>query len=222
LSAQPDLTVVAEADDYQSVPALTERYAPDVILFRLTGPCSPLPVLRELHEFQAAVHVILVGADEDAGLLSQAVRLGIAGILSRKSPADSLLDSIRKLGSGGVRLDHAKIAELLHASKQPLTRGHSRVDPTGKPIALSRRESEIVSLVTQGYRNVEVAEKLSVSEQTVKNHMHNIFRKLGIRDRLELALFAIHRGLNDRPSTPEIEVMRGLIPHCPNAGTELK
>jgi DNA-binding NarL/FixJ family response regulator len=61
---------------------------------------------------------------------------------------------------------------------------------------LSQREREIVSLVAQGYKNREMAEKMFISEQTVKNHLHNIFDKLGVSDRLELALYAIHKGLH--------------------------
>jgi len=69
------------------------------------------------------------------------------------------------------------------------------VYPTDKCAALSRRETEIVSLVVQGFRNRDVAEKLFISEQTVKNHVHSIFGKMGVRDRLELALCSIHQGL---------------------------
>ena len=61
---------------------------------------------------------------------------------------------------------------------------------------LSNREREIVALVAQGYKNKEMAEKMFISEQTVKNHLHNIFDKLGVSDRLELALYAIHKGLH--------------------------
>ena len=64
---------------------------------------------------------------------------------------------------------------------------------------LSAREREIVALVAQGYKNKEMAEKMFISEQTVKNHLHNIFDKLGVSDRLELALYAIHKGLHLAP-----------------------
>jgi DNA-binding NarL/FixJ family response regulator len=68
---------------------------------------------------------------------------------------------------------------------------------------LSQREREIVALVAQGYKNKEIAEKMFISEQTVKNHLHNIFDKLGVSDRLELALYAIHKGLHD-PSRTDV------------------
>jgi DNA-binding NarL/FixJ family response regulator len=67
---------------------------------------------------------------------------------------------------------------------------------------LSTREREIVQLVAQGYKNKEMAEKMFISEQTVKNHLHNIFDKLGVSDRLELALYAIHKGLHLNPDRP--------------------
>jgi len=66
---------------------------------------------------------------------------------------------------------------------------------------LSHREREIVALVAQGYKNKEMAEKMFISEQTVKNHLHNIFDKLGVSDRLELALYAIHKGLHTEAET---------------------
>ena len=69
--------------------------------------------------------------------------------------------------------------------------------PTDKPVALSRRERKVVCLVAQGFRNREIADKLFISEQTVKNHMHNIFEKIGVQDRLELALYAIYHRLHE-------------------------
>jgi DNA-binding NarL/FixJ family response regulator len=89
--------------------------------------------------------------------------------------------------------------------------------PTGNYAALSRRESEIVSLVVQGFRNRDIAEKLFISEQTVKNHVHNIFGKMGVRDRLELALCSIHQGL-PAPRSPvaisldELERQNRVVP----------
>ena len=78
-----------------------------------------------------------------------------------------------------------------HAIREALPHDEGRIP------ALSRREREIVNLVTHGLRNKELAEKLQISEQTVKNHMHNIFDKLGVSDRLELALYAIHNNLHE-------------------------
>ena len=78
-------------------------------------------------------------------------------------------------------------------------RGWSGCRKSPKKPLLSGREKEVVQLVAQGFRNKEIGEKLFISEQTVKNHMHNIFDKLGVSDRLELALYALHHRLIDHP-----------------------
>jgi DNA-binding NarL/FixJ family response regulator len=89
--------------------------------------------------------------------------------------------------TAAVMRQFAQPPEIMGAT--PSTRGRERSP-------LSQREREIVSLVAQGYKNREMAEKMFISEQTVKNHLHNIFDKLGVSDRLELALYAIHKGLH--------------------------
>ena len=96
--------------------------------------------------------------------------------------------------AGEIWLDNRMTAEVIDAFKKSSDAGVRREKPL-----LSPREREIVQLVAQGFRNREIAEKLFISEQTVKNHLHNIFDKLGVSDRLELALYAIHHRLTDIP-----------------------
>jgi DNA-binding NarL/FixJ family response regulator len=110
-----------------------------------------------------------------------------------------VIKSIRKVHAGEIWLDSHTTAAVMRQFASPN-------DPGGAPggggmrsrdrSPLSQREREIVALVAQGYKNKEMAEKMFISEQTVKNHLHNIFDKLGVSDRLELALYAIHRGLH--------------------------
>src|SRR5229473_1936824 len=99
---------------------------------------------------------------------------------------DSLVKSIHRVYGGEIWLDNRMTAEVMKAFAKSSDNGPRR----DKPL-LSDREKEIVQLVAQGYRNKEIGEKLFISEQTVKNHLHNIFDKLGVSDRLELALYAI-------------------------------
>jgi DNA-binding NarL/FixJ family response regulator len=179
LSAQPDLEVVAEASDYESVLSMAERFRPGIILFEPEGAGSALSILRDLQGSHLPSRVILLTATEDADLLSQSLRYGVAGIVSKKSPTELLLQSIRTVNAGELWLDLA-----------------ATLPRTDKPVALSRREHEITALVAQGFRNLEIADKLFISEQTVKNHMHNIFEKAGVQDRLELALYAIYHRMN--------------------------
>ena len=109
-----------------------------------------------------------------------------------------LIKAIRKVQDGEFWLDRSTTAEVVRHFTERRTDVDQRQAPDeGRLPSLSRREREIVNLVTHGLRNKELAERLSISEQTVKNHMHKIFDKLGVSDRLELALYAIHHNWHD-------------------------
>jgi DNA-binding NarL/FixJ family response regulator len=194
LCSHPDIQVIAEAPDRSSVLELARLHRPDIILLEPDGDSS-LQMLRDLYREKLPSRIILLTSATDSDMRSQAVRCGVAGILSKKSPTELLLKSIRKVNAGELWLDRTTSAEVvreLAAKPIPMPR-HAPV--TEKPAVLSRREREIVALVAQGFRNREIADKLFISEQTVKNHMHNIFEKIGVQDRLELALYAIYHRL---------------------------
>ena len=99
---------------------------------------------------------------------------------------------------GEIWLDSHTTAAVMRQFAQPgeFQSGSGQQSKGRERSPLSQREREIVALVAQGYKNKEMAEKMFISEQTVKNHLHNIFDKLGVSDRLELALYAIHKGLH--------------------------
>ena len=197
LTAQSDLKVVGEAYDPESILSLASDCKPDIILFEPHGAGTALSVLQSLRESGLPVRVILLTSSEDSELLSQALRHGVCGIVSKKESTELLLKSIRKVRAGEMWLDRtttATVVRELSGRPIPMPRNMPASD---KPVALSRREREIVCLVAQGFRNREIADKLFISEQTVKNHMHNIFEKIGVQDRLELALYAIYHRLHE-------------------------
>jgi DNA-binding NarL/FixJ family response regulator len=113
-----------------------------------------------------------------------AMRLGARGGVLKQSASDLLVKSIHRVYKGEVWLDNRVTAEVMMAFAKSSEDGD-------KPL-LSDREKEIVQLVARGYRNKEIAERLFIGEQTVKNHLHNIFDKLSVSDRLEFSLYAIH------------------------------
>jgi DNA-binding NarL/FixJ family response regulator len=126
------------------------------------------------------------------------MKLGCSGIVLKQTAADLIIKSIRRVHAGEIWLDSNTTAAVMRQFSSPLD-GGSTPQPgvrTRDRSPLSNREREIVALVAQGYKNKEMAEKMFISEQTVKNHLHNIFDKLGVSDRLELALYAIHKGLH--------------------------
>jgi DNA-binding NarL/FixJ family response regulator len=140
-------------------------------------------------------------ASEDKNEFVQAMKLGTAGIVLKQSATDLLIKSIRKVNAGEIWLDSHTTAAVMRqfatgAEEVPVGTATASSSRERERSLLSQREREIVALVAQGFKNKEMAEKMFISEQTVKNHLHNIFDKLGVSDRLELALYAIHNNLH--------------------------
>jgi DNA-binding NarL/FixJ family response regulator len=195
LEGAGDIAVVGEAADGDEAVQLLNKLRPDVLLLDLRMPNKDgLGVLEEMNGQSEQTRVILVTEGENEHDVVRAMRLGARGVVWKQSASALLLKSIRKVYAGEIWLDNRMTAELIDAFKKSSDSGARREKPL-----LSPREREIVQLVAQGFRNREIAEKLFISEQTVKNHLHNIFDKLGVSDRLELALYAIHHRLTDIP-----------------------
>jgi DNA-binding NarL/FixJ family response regulator len=194
LAAESDLEVVAEAGDGAEVFGLLDLQRPDVLLLDLLLPgIAGAEILRQLQTTGPGVtRVLVLTASEDENDLVQAMKLGASGVVLKTSATELLLQAIRKVASGEIWLDSrvtARVIKNLADVRAPNSR--SRDDHCG----LTPREREIAALVGQGYKYREIAEMLSISEQTVKNHLRNMFHKLGVSDRLQLALYAIHHNL---------------------------
>jgi DNA-binding NarL/FixJ family response regulator len=197
LSTVPDFNVVAQAGHGDEVLEMTGQYQPDVVLLDLRMPeQGGLVMLQRLSFAHPEVKVILLTSEEEQGEMLEAVRFGIAGIVQKSTPTEMLAKSIRKVFAGELWLDRFTTAEVVRqfASKKETPKRF--VGTEQESSSLSIRERQVVALVAQGYRNKEMAEKLFISEQTVKNHLHNIFVKLGVSDRLVLALYAIQNNLH--------------------------
>jgi DNA-binding NarL/FixJ family response regulator len=201
LALEEDFEVVAQASDGKEVLEVLQQHEPDILLLDLKMPgLDGLATLQRLQAARNRTRVIVLTASDDKNEFVQAMKLGTSGIVLKQTATDLLIKSIRKVHAGEIWLDSHTTAAVIRqfvADEAP---------PAPPPIAtpprererspLSQREREIVALVAQGFKNKEMAEKMFISEQTVKNHLHNIFDKLGVSDRLELALYAIHNNLH--------------------------
>ena len=193
LSLERDLEVIGEAQDGQQTVELVKELQPDILLLDLKMPVmSGLTALEQIHDRVKSTWVIVLTASEPEEEVVQAIRLGTAGVVGKQEGTELLLKSIRKVASGEIWLDSRLTAAVMRKFSGPAPPPREQAKSL-----LSGREREIVILVCQGFRNKEIAEKMFISEQTVKNHLHNIFDKLGVSDRLELALYAIHKKLNE-------------------------
>ena len=194
LEGSDDTQIVGEASNGVECTKMLPKLKPDILLLDLRMPEKDgLAVLEEVNFETLPTRVIVLTAAEDDRDVVRAMRLGARGVVLKQSASDLLLKSIHKVFDGEIWLDNRMTAEVIDAFKKSAEAGMRREKPL-----LSDREKEIVQLVAQGFRNREIGEKLFISEQTVKNHLHNIFDKLGVSDRLELALYAIHHRLIDQ------------------------
>ena len=201
LEAEHGFTVVGQASSATEAVQLARELMPDVMLLELTEPSLVgLEALRELTVSPTPCRVILLSAPMQTGQIIKAFELGVRGVVTKGSTTDALFNSIRCVMADQYWARDETVSELL----QYLHLNHPRtVDqpPSQEKFRLTRREMQVVAAVTAGYANKNIAQRLSLSENTVKHHLSNIFDKLGVSDRLELALFAIHHRLIEDKTT---------------------
>src|SRR5579862_297570 len=200
LALEEDFEVIAQAQDGRQVLEILQQCEPDILLLDLKMPgLDGLATLQRLQQARNKTRVIVLTASDDKNEFVQAMKLGTSGIVLKQTATELLIKSIRKVHAGEIWLDSHTTAAVIrqfvaNEDAPPPPPQSAPRDRERSP--LSQREREIVALVAQGFKNKEMAEKMFISEQTVKNHLHNIFDKLGVSDRLELALYAIHNNLH--------------------------
>jgi two-component system, NarL family, nitrate/nitrite response regulator NarL len=185
LASEKDFTVIGEAADGEQAISLTRQLKPDILLLDLAMPRKPgMETLRDMAEMKLPVHVILLTAAIHPFEVTCALQLGARGVVLKASPPELLLKSIRAVSEGQHWVASEVLSDWARIAKEPTGAG-----------ALTSREVEIVSAIRSGSSNREIAQKLSISEETVKRHLSNIFGKLGVSSRLELALLASRHNL---------------------------
>jgi two-component system nitrate/nitrite response regulator NarL len=193
LGADEDIIIVGEAQNGAECIKLLARLKPDILLLDLRMPDKDgLAVLEEVNFDTLPTRVVVLTAAEDDREVIRAMRMGARGVVLKQSATEVLLMSIHRVHAGEIWLDNRMTAEVINAFSVA-----GAAPRGGKPL-VTDREKEIVQLVVQGFRNKEIGVKLFIGEQTVKNHLHNIFDKLGVSDRLELALYAVHHRWFDK------------------------
>jgi DNA-binding NarL/FixJ family response regulator len=196
LEAEPDLKVVGEACDGAEAVKFARQLKPDILLLDLAMPRHPgLEALREMSSGQTSnsVRVILLTAAAEKNQIVEALQLGARGVVLKDSATQLLLKSIHTVMAGEYWVGRESVSNLVQFLRTLMQ--SSGEEARQKKFGLTPRELEIVSTVVAGYSNKEIAEYFKISEDTVKHHLSNIFDKLGVSTRLELALFAVNQGL---------------------------
>jgi DNA-binding NarL/FixJ family response regulator len=187
LEVQGDIEVVAEAADGDECVRLAEAVQPDVILLDLKMPGSDgVSALRALRERGSPARVLVVTSFTDLDLVVPAVRAGAAGYVSKDVAPAALAAAIRSVHAGHVLLQPDVAAALL-----AVPHGDERA------VRLTERERAVLAEIARGRSNREIARALTLSEKTVKTHVSSILTKLGVQDRTQAALYAVHHGLAD-------------------------
>jgi two-component system nitrate/nitrite response regulator NarL len=194
IETESGVTIAGEAADGEQALALTRKLKPDVLLLDLVMPkLSGLDVLRELSAGPPLPtrSVILTAAIADEQI-TEALRLGARGVVLKDASTQLLVKSIRCVVAGEFWIGRGNVQGLIQA----LQMAHSAPpeDPV-KRFGLTARELEVINTIVEGYSNKEIAHRFSISEQTVKHHLSSIFDKVGVSNRLELALFSVHNQL---------------------------
>jgi len=195
---ESEFTVVGEATDGQQALKLTEEVHPDVLLLDLVMPrMTGLETLRELCNSPHPVRTIVLTASIEKEQIAQALQLGARGIVLKDAPTEILLKSIRAVTDGKFWVGENSVTDLVEILRTylPPAAGSGGGKNSKKTFGLTPRELEVVESIVSGFTNKEIATKYSISEQTVKHHLRNIFDKVGVSNRLELALFAINHRL---------------------------
>jgi two-component system, NarL family, nitrate/nitrite response regulator NarL len=197
LESEGDMKVVGEACDGHEAVKLATEIKPDILLLDLAMPRhTGLEALRDLSAptgHASAVRIILLTAAAEKKQVVEALQLGARGVVLKDSATQLLLKSIHAVMAGEYWVGRESVSNLVLYLRNLMQ--STNEETKQKKFGLTPRELEIVSAVVAGYANREIADYFKISEDTVKHHLSNIFDKLGVSTRLELALFAVNQGL---------------------------
>lgn len=198
LEVEPDIEVVGEAADGQQALAMAKELSPDVVLSDVNVPePNGIEIARVLKSVLPYASVVLMTAYDDEEQLFEAVRVGAAAYFLKDLGPHELMDSIRRVSQGEnlineVALERPAVASRVLKQFHELSAEGGDVEPLFVP--LSNREIEVLDQIAHGNSNKEIARVLGISDQTVKNHITSILRKLAVNDRTQAVVFAIRHG----------------------------
>ena len=191
---EDDIRVVAQAETLHNLYAAIKRFPTDVVVLEgqlLAGTVEAIPeLLRHAPETKLIVQVV----ETDEANTVELYRRGVRGVIPRSITPDLLVKCVRKIAAGETWIDNQSISWVIDAYRsQAATLTNPRVQPK-----LSKKELAIIGCITRGMRNKEIAYQIGTTEQVIKNYLRKVYDKLGVSDRLELALYCLHHQLLKR------------------------
>jgi DNA-binding NarL/FixJ family response regulator len=199
LGLEDDIDIVGHGQNGEEAVRLTRELQPDVLLLDVNLPgINGIQVARHLRSKQAELGIVMLTAYHDKQQVVHAIRAGASAYCNKDISPDDLVEVIRDVASGyyvveGQRMDRYDLRAWVQINVEAII-GPNAIEPDEHLIPLSPRETEILQSVTRGLSNKEIATQLGISQQTVKNHMTSILRKLNVEDRTQAAVTALRHG----------------------------
>src|SRR5438552_5551531 len=198
---EDDIRVVGQAETLAQTQSAVAKFSADVLIFEAALTPNPVEAVANLLRQNPGLRIVVVTPGPDEGLTLELFRRGAHGIVSREVEPELLVECLRKVVAGESWLDSQGVRWVLEAYRNQSTR------PAGaRPkVQLTPKETLIVSCVTQGMKNKEIALRVGTTEQVVKNYLRKVYDKLGVADRLELALYCLsHRVVDANAKVPAV------------------
>ena len=197
---EDDIRVVGQAETLPQTQSAVTKFSADILIFESALTPNPVEAVTELLRQAPQLKIVVVTPVSDEQLTLDLFRRGAHGILSREVEPELLVDCLRKVAAGEPWLESQAIHWVMEAY-----RGHNLRPSGARPkVQLTPKETLIVSCVTQGMKNKEIAMRVGTTEQVVKNYLRKVYDKLGVADRLELALYCLSHHVVDGVKPPPV------------------
>ena len=197
---EDDIRVVGQAETLAQTQSAAAKFTADVLIFEAALTPNPVDAVAELLRQNPQLRVVVVTPGADEELTLDLFRRGAHGIVSREVEPELLVECLRKVADGETWLDNQGMHWVMEAYRNQTNR------PAGSrpKVQLTPKETLIVSCVTQGMKNKEIALRVGTTEQVVKNYLRKVYDKLGVADRLELALYCLNHHVVDNTKVPPL------------------
>jgi DNA-binding NarL/FixJ family response regulator len=197
---EDDIRVVGQAETLAQTQTAVAKFSADILIFEAALAPNPVETVSEILRQNPKLRVVVVTAGPDEELTLELFRRGAHGIVSREVEPELMVDCLRKVVAGDTWLDTQAIHWVMEAYRNQ----NNRASGARPKVQLTPKETLIVSCVTQGMKNKEIALRVGTTEQVVKNYLRKVYDKLGVADRLELALYCLNHHVVDNTKVPPL------------------
>jgi len=197
---EDDIRVVGQAETLAQAQSAVKKFSSDVVIFEAALAPNPVEAVADLIRQNPQMRIVVVTPGADEELTLELFRHGVHGVVSREVEPELLVDCLRKVAAGETWLESKAVHWVMEAYRNQ----NSRPAGARPKVQLTPKETLIVSCVTQGMKNKEIALRVGTTEQVVKNYLRKVYDKLGVADRLELALYCLNHHIVDHAKVPPL------------------